>query len=58
MTSSTGVSQSADLSIPEQGHRWAVADYWSYPPGSGLPGGGETPRSFTFIVDDEPIIFG
>ena len=57
MTSSTGVTQAASLIIPAEGHRWAVVNYWFYPADLDHQGGGQTPRSFTFTVDDEPISF-
>lgn len=57
MTSSTGVRQTATLEMPADAHRWAVVDYWYYPPDPDQPGSGTTPRSFTFSVDDEPMYF-
>ena len=57
MTSSTGVTQSATFTMPADAHRWAVVDYWFYPPDPAHPGAGQTPPSFTFMIDDEPIYF-
>ena len=57
MASSTGVTQAASLVIPAEGHRWAVVNYWFYPADLDHPGGGQTPRSFTFTVDDVPVSF-
>ncbi|MBA2336971.1 MAG: hypothetical protein H0V96_04305 [Acidimicrobiia bacterium] len=48
MATDTGASHTAELEIPTDAHRWAVADYWFY---------GDTPSSFTFHIDDEPIYF-
>ena len=57
MTSSTGVRQAATVNVPTGEHRWAVVDYWYYPPDPQHPNAGQTPRSFGFTVDDEPIYF-
>ena len=46
MKSSTGAEAREALSIPERGHLWAVVGYWYSP---------QTPRSFSIMVDDEPI---
>jgi len=46
MRSSTGAEAREALSMPAAGHLWAVVGYWYSP---------QTPRSFSIIVDDEPI---
>ena len=55
MRSNTGVEADASLSIPAGGHRWASIAYWYSPPDGDRPRSGQTPRSFSFTVDDEPI---
>ena len=54
MTSDTGVRKTTTLRMPRRSHRWAVIDYWYYPP-DGTDGG--TPRSFSFRVDDKRMSF-
>ncbi|MBI4935043.1 MAG: hypothetical protein HY828_14265 [Actinobacteria bacterium] len=56
-TSDTGVTSTFTLDVLETGHKYAVIDYWYYPPDPKYPGASQTPRSFTFSQSDEPIYF-
>jgi hypothetical protein len=47
--SSTEATIDQTFNLPEGATRWAVLDYWYYP--------GDSPRSFTFEVHDEPVGF-
>ena len=49
VTSNTGVASTHDLSVPGEGTRWVVIEYWYYP--------GDTPRGFTFYVSDQQVAF-
>ncbi len=41
--------------IEVTGRHWAVTDFWYYPNEQG--GAGPTPRSFSFTIQDTPILF-
>jgi hypothetical protein len=49
VTSTTGVVSTHDLVVPRSETRWVVIEYWYYP--------GDTARSFTFHVSDQPVAF-
>lgn len=53
--SSTGATYSTTFEVNETAMRYAVLNYWYYPPSSN--GSGSTPRSFTFDISDDPIGF-
>lgn len=56
-TSDTGVTSTFTLDVLASGHKYAVIDYWYYPPDPKFPGASQTPRSFEFMQSDEPIYF-
>lgn len=53
--SSTGVTHSTSFEVADSAIRYAVLDYWYYPPSDN--GSNSTPRSFTFRIQDDPIGF-
>jgi hypothetical protein len=56
-TSDTGVTSTFTLDVLDSGHKYAVINYWYYPPDPKYPGATQTPRSFDFSQSDEPIYF-
>jgi hypothetical protein len=53
--SSTGATHSTVFEVSEVAMRYAVLNYWYYPPSGN--GSDSTPRSFTFEIGDDPIGF-
>ena len=56
-TSDTGATSTFTLDVLDGGHKYAVINYWYYPPDPKYPGATQTPRSFDFSQSDEPIYF-
>jgi hypothetical protein len=54
-SSSTGATHSATFEVGDPAIRYAVLDYWYYP--SSDNASGATPRSFSFMIQDDPIGF-
>lgn len=52
--SSTGVTFQTQLEATDAAMRYAVLDYWYYPPDEY---GSSTPRKFGFMIQDEPVAF-
>lgn len=54
-SSSTGATISTEFEAADSSIRYAVLDYWYYPPDDN--GSNAMPRSFSFMIQDDPIGF-
>jgi len=54
-SSSTGATYTATFDVGDPVIRYAVLDYWYYPPSDNASGA--APRGFTFMIQDDPIGF-